>query len=148
MALTIPNHKELKMGTAPATISRTVTVGAGWGYWDLSQYPRGGCFRRLVEDTTLTVDTEHQGEHHSEGGGPVMRPNINAMMPYVTALRVARDAIELQLRREGRIVSQVKAATLSQMAQELLERDRERLIAEAVATIAKWQKRPSLVGHP
>jgi hypothetical protein len=50
------------MGKAPTTISRTVTVGAGWGYWDLTQYPRGGCFRRLTEDTALVVDTEHQGE--------------------------------------------------------------------------------------
>jgi hypothetical protein len=60
------------------------------------------------------------------------------MMPYVTALRVARDQVKDRLRRKGKIVSQVKAATLSQMAQELFERDRERLIAEAVAAIAKW----------
>jgi hypothetical protein len=50
------------MAKATPTISRTVTVGAGWGYWDLSQYPRGGCFRRLTEDTTLVVETVHQGE--------------------------------------------------------------------------------------
>jgi integrase len=38
------------------------TLRAGWGYWDLSQYPRGGCFRRLTEDTSLAVDTFHAGE--------------------------------------------------------------------------------------
>jgi hypothetical protein len=52
------------------------------------------------------------------------------MMPYVTALRLAREAVKLQLRREGKIVSQYKAATLTQMAQELFERDRERLLAK------------------
>jgi hypothetical protein len=53
---------EANMGKAPTNIARTVIVRSGWGYWDLSQYPRGGCFRRLVEDTTLAVDTVHQGE--------------------------------------------------------------------------------------
>jgi hypothetical protein len=41
---------------------RTVKLKAGWGYWDVSQYPRGGCFRRLTEDTELTIDTEHRSE--------------------------------------------------------------------------------------
>jgi hypothetical protein len=72
-----------------------------------------------------------------------LRPNgPPRMMPYVTALRVAREAVKLQLRREGKIVSQVKAATLSQMAQELFERDRERLLAEAREQIARWAKQP------
>jgi hypothetical protein len=38
------------------------TIRKGWGYWDLSQYPRGGCIRRLTEDTALAVDTSHAGE--------------------------------------------------------------------------------------
>jgi hypothetical protein len=41
---------------------REVRIGKGWGYWDLTNYPRGGCFGRLTEDTTLTVDAEHAGE--------------------------------------------------------------------------------------
>ena len=45
---------------------RTVTIHKGWGYWDLTNYPRGGCFRRLTEDTTLTIDTEHKGEFYGK----------------------------------------------------------------------------------
>jgi len=41
---------------------RTVKIRKGWGYWDLTHYARGGCFRRLTEDTTLTVDSEHSSE--------------------------------------------------------------------------------------
>ena len=43
---------------------RVVTVREGWGYWDLTHYPSGGCLRRSTEDTTLAVDTEHAGELH------------------------------------------------------------------------------------
>jgi hypothetical protein len=63
-------------------------------------------------------------------------------MVYVHALRVARDAVKRRLRAEGKIVSQFKAATLSQMAKELFERDRDRLIAEAREQIARRAKRP------
>jgi hypothetical protein len=55
----------------------------------------------------------------------------------VTALRIAREAIKLRLRREGHIVSQYKASAITQMAKELFEKDRERLLAEAQAQIAK-----------
>jgi hypothetical protein len=48
------------------------------------------------------------------------------MMPYVTALRVARDAVKLQLRREGHIVSQYKASAITELAKQLFEQDRER----------------------
>lgn len=40
----------------------TVTIKSGWGYWDVTQYPRGGCFRRLDADRSLRVDTECLGE--------------------------------------------------------------------------------------
>jgi hypothetical protein len=42
--------------------TRTVTICQGWGYWDLTRHPRGGEFRRLTQDTTLTIDAEHAGE--------------------------------------------------------------------------------------
>ena len=48
---------------ATASIApRIVKLQSGWGYWDLTNYPRGGCFRRLTADAELTIDTEHQGE--------------------------------------------------------------------------------------
>lgn len=31
------------------------TLLQGWGYWDTTNYPYGGCFRRCVADTTVSV---------------------------------------------------------------------------------------------
>jgi hypothetical protein len=31
------------------------TLLSGWGYWDTTNYPYGGCFRRATEDTVVTV---------------------------------------------------------------------------------------------
>jgi hypothetical protein len=31
------------------------TLLQGWGYWDTTHYPYGGCFRRAEADTTVTV---------------------------------------------------------------------------------------------
>ena len=28
---------------------------SGWGYWDTTHYPYGGCFRRAAADETVTV---------------------------------------------------------------------------------------------
>lgn len=28
---------------------------SGWGYWDVTNYPRGGDFRRLTEDTPVEL---------------------------------------------------------------------------------------------
>lgn len=35
-----------------------VTLGKGCGYWDVSKYPRGGCFRRAGQDglTAQVID--------------------------------------------------------------------------------------------
>ena len=46
----------------PVSAERKVTLTEGWGYWDVTSYPRGGCFRRLTEDTELTVTAEVKGE--------------------------------------------------------------------------------------
>jgi hypothetical protein len=72
-----------------------------------------------------------------------MRPHIDAIMPYVHALYTAREAVKQQLRAQGHIVAQYRPATLSAMAKELFERDRERLLAEAREQIARWAKRPA-----
>ena len=34
---------------------RHVTLGKGCGYWDITRYPRGGCFRRAGESLTAQV---------------------------------------------------------------------------------------------
>jgi hypothetical protein len=35
----------------------------GCGYWDVTHYPRGGCFRRAVNaDLVLVIQQEHQGD--------------------------------------------------------------------------------------
>lgn len=34
---------------------QTATLKAGWGYWDTTYYPYGGCFRRASEDTQVVV---------------------------------------------------------------------------------------------
>jgi hypothetical protein len=62
-------------------------------------------------------------------------------MVYTRAFLSARDAVKLQLKREGKIVCQYKPATLSEMAKELFESDRERLLAEAREQIAKRARR-------
>jgi hypothetical protein len=31
------------------------TLLQGWGYWDTTNYPYGGCFRRVEADTPVTV---------------------------------------------------------------------------------------------
>lgn len=30
-------------------------LAKGWGYWDVTHYPYGGCFRRAVEDTPVLI---------------------------------------------------------------------------------------------
>lgn len=39
----------------PAT-GTTRTARQGYGYWDLTHYPHGGCFRRLTADTLVTLE--------------------------------------------------------------------------------------------
>lgn len=34
---------------------RNVTLGKGCGYWDITKYPRGGCFRRAGDAITAKV---------------------------------------------------------------------------------------------
>jgi hypothetical protein len=34
----------------------TVVLPTGYGYWDLSQHPWGGCFRRATQELTCIVD--------------------------------------------------------------------------------------------
>lgn len=31
------------------------TMLKGWGYWDTTHYPRGGCFKRSTEDVRCTI---------------------------------------------------------------------------------------------
>ena len=31
------------------------TIKKGWGYWDTTYYPKGGCFRRAAEDIRCVV---------------------------------------------------------------------------------------------
>lgn len=33
----------------------TATLLKGWGYWDTTHYPYGGCFKRSTEDTQVEV---------------------------------------------------------------------------------------------
>ena len=35
---------------------------SGWGYWDVSFYPYGGCFRRATADIPLTEVIEPVGK--------------------------------------------------------------------------------------
>ena len=42
-------------------MSTTHTLKKGWGYWDVTHYPFGGCFRRAMADTPCEVTgPEHQ----------------------------------------------------------------------------------------
>jgi hypothetical protein len=53
------------MAQAPHTLhqpAQTVAIREGLGYRDLTRHPRGGEFRRLTADTTLTIDAEQAGE--------------------------------------------------------------------------------------
>ena len=77
------------MAQATQTLPRPVTIRQGWGYWDLTRHPRGGEFRRLTADTTLTIDAEHAGELYgklpdgrrpSEHGGVDHVPGLLAVV--------------------------------------------------------------------
>jgi hypothetical protein len=39
----------------PIINNNTITIPEGYGYWDLSLFSWGGCFRRMKEETTLTI---------------------------------------------------------------------------------------------
>ena len=43
-------------------IGSTRSGAVGSVYWELTGHPRGGDFRRLAQDATLTIDAEHTGE--------------------------------------------------------------------------------------
>lgn len=32
-----------------------VTLKKGWGYWDTTNYPYGGCFKRAAQDETVEI---------------------------------------------------------------------------------------------
>ena len=34
------------------------TLKKGYGYWDVTQYPYGGCFRRAAQDTPVQLTGE------------------------------------------------------------------------------------------
>jgi hypothetical protein len=40
---------------AEETAAQFVTLKKGWGYWDITIYPHGGCFRRATENLTGRV---------------------------------------------------------------------------------------------
>ena len=52
-------------------------------------------------------------------------------MVHIRALLAARDAVKLQLKRQGKIVAHYKAGQITALAQQLLAADRQRLLAEA-----------------
>ena len=37
------------------TGQRHATILSGWGYWDITHYPHGGCFRRAYKDIPCLV---------------------------------------------------------------------------------------------
>jgi hypothetical protein len=61
-------------------------------------------------------------------------------MIHVHALLTARDQVRLALKREGHIVSQFKASQINELAKQLLDADRPRLLAEARARIMSSQR--------
>lgn len=40
----------------------TATIFAGYGYYDTTQYPLGGCFKRATEDIPVTVTRDFRAE--------------------------------------------------------------------------------------
>jgi len=42
---------------------REATLKAGYGYWDVTVYPYGGCFKRAAADTQVTVIDEPGGKY-------------------------------------------------------------------------------------
>ena len=40
---------------AGETAAQFVKLKKGWGYWDVTSFPHGGCFRRASEDRTGKV---------------------------------------------------------------------------------------------
>jgi hypothetical protein len=41
----------------------TAILTKGSGYWDTTDYPLGGCFRRAIQDTTVPLTGQkHQGK--------------------------------------------------------------------------------------
>lgn len=42
------------------------TAKKGWGYWDVTHYPYGGCFRRFTEDTPVRVIECANQRHESK----------------------------------------------------------------------------------
>jgi hypothetical protein len=52
-------------------------------------------------------------------------------MVHIRALLTARDEVKLALKREGHIVSQFKASQITELAKQLLDADRPRLLEEA-----------------
>lgn len=38
----------------------------GYGYYDITAYPYGGCFRRVAEDTPVEIIEGKRGQHPDE----------------------------------------------------------------------------------
>lgn len=41
------------------TTTETVTFKGGYGYWDVTDYGYGGCFRRAANDFEVELTNEH-----------------------------------------------------------------------------------------
>jgi hypothetical protein len=48
------------------TNTEQITLTAGWGYWDITHYPYGGNFKRLVADTAVTVIERYDKRHETK----------------------------------------------------------------------------------
>ena len=57
------------MRFTPAANATRALLRAGCGYWDITDYPEGGCFRRATADLSCTLI----GQHPAKKGAMIAR---------------------------------------------------------------------------
>lgn len=70
-------------------IGDTVTIKSGFGHYDCTDYPPGGCFKRSVIDITGTIQAidNNPKSRHSQYGTIYLLANGKKLLASIPAIR-------------------------------------------------------------
>lgn len=65
------------------TTTQAISIKAGCGYWDVTYYPKGGCFKRAKE--SILLSDVKPSEFYNDGNPREYRASIGKMKVCVSA---------------------------------------------------------------
>lgn len=88
-------------------------IPAGWGYWDITYYPYGGCFRRASKQLHVVVTERGIGKHKDESrviftDGRVGVVKSSCLLDNPTDAELDRADAETEARMANLILASLK----------------------------------------